>query len=182
MNRLLHSCIGCDAAIGFDRYFCVACEALVASARRGLAADERCCQCPSDSTLVVGQELICISPHPVLPAGVCATAGVAPQLPSQAQAVALSFNDEVAALEAQEFRGPSNSGGGLGNHEPGSILSGDRDAVTARSGRARDRANCPAVAGILSCVLRNATTFAAAADSRIQAPSPSTSASSVTGA
>jgi hypothetical protein len=44
----------------------------------------------------------------------------------------------------------SSSGDGLGNLEPGSITSGDRFAVTAGSGRARNRAICPAVTGFNS--------------------------------
>jgi hypothetical protein len=39
-----------------------------------------------------------------------------------------------------------SSGDGLGILQPGSMTRGDRFAMTAPSGRARDRAICPAVA------------------------------------
>lgn len=40
----------------------------------------------------------------------------------------------------------SSSGGGLGIHQPGSMTRGTRAKVKTPSGRARDRAKCPAVA------------------------------------
>jgi hypothetical protein len=55
------------------------------------------------------------------------------------------------AVTAGRDRQPNfSSGDSLGIHEPGSITWGDRDAMTAPSGRARDRAECPAVTGGLS--------------------------------
>lgn len=53
-------------------------------------------------------------------------------------------------LEAPVQSEQSNFGDGLGNHEPGSIMWGDREAVTAPSGRAVETAKCPAVTENLS--------------------------------
>lgn len=58
------------------------------------------------------------------------------------------FMDVTAGRDRQPI---SSSGDGLGIHEPGSITWGDREAMPAPSGRARDRAECPAVTGDRSC-------------------------------
>lgn len=49
-----------------------------------------------------------------------------------------------------------SSGGGLGIHQPGSMTWGGRIAPPAPSGRARDRAKCPAVARYNSVITRSA--------------------------
>jgi hypothetical protein len=98
---------------------------------------------------------------------VCATAGVAP--PSQAQAVALNFDDEISALEPDEFRALSNS-------DPTDVpLSSDTPAADADN--APVAFFCPLLA-----TRKNATTFCAAAESLIQASSSDISSSPVIGA
>jgi hypothetical protein len=56
------------------------------------------------------------------------------------------FRPQGTTLASSSLRWNSSSGDGLGNHQPGSITWGGQVRTPAPSGRARDRARCPAVA------------------------------------
>lgn len=74
------------------------------------------------------------------------TAGTGLRVGEVARTTAVVVGDTSREGTLVEF----SSGDGLGIHEPGSITSGGVFIATARSGRARDRAMCPAVARCFS--------------------------------
>jgi hypothetical protein len=121
-----------------------------------------CDECGSPAVVETGAGLFlcarCDSITPAASQGVNApTAGLAPS----AVGATLSVSDGVLSSSRETETEPSatlasapsefSSGDGLGIQQPGSITWGGREPTPAPSGRARDRAKCPAVTGNSSC-------------------------------